>query len=204
MPRIILASQSPRRKQLLAAMGVEFEVVPSGFDEYLDDDRDPEMVANELALGKALDVARKYPDAYVIGSDTIVTIDGHQLGKPEDNAEAHEMLKSLSGRPNYVTTGVAIVCIDKNVRITKAATAAVFFKPYDKVAAEAYVATGDPFDKAGGYAIQHPLCREMIKKIEGDQDIIVGFPTKVTASLLSQCDIETQSLSNEELHKALS
>lgn len=203
MPRIILASQSPRRKQLLAAMGVEFEVVPSGFDEYLDDDRDPEMVANELALGKALDVAKKYPDAYVIGSDTIVTIDGHQLGKPEDDTEAHEMLKSLSGRPNYVTTGVAIVCIDKNVRITKAATAAVFFSSYDKTAIEAYVATGDPFDKAGGYAIQHPLCREVIEKIEGDQDIIVGFPTKVTASLLKQCGIETRSLSNEELHEAL-
>lgn len=113
------------------------------------------------------------------------------------------MLKSLSGRPNYVTTGVAIVCIDKNVRITKAATAAVFFSSYDKTAIEAYVATGDPFDKAGGYAIQHPLCREMIEKIEGDQDIIVGFPTKVTASLLKQCGIETRSLSNEELHEAL-
>ena len=140
MIRIILASQSPRRKQLLTAMGVEFETIPSEFDEYLDDDRDPELVANELAIGKALDVAKKFPDAYVIGSDTIVTIDGHQLAKPESDDEAYNMLKSLAGKPNYVTTGVAVVCINDNVRLTQAATAAVFFKDYDKEKAQAYVA----------------------------------------------------------------
>ncbi len=191
MNQIILASQSPRRKQLLAAMGVEFKTIPSEFDEYLDDARDPELVAKELALGKALDVAKKFPDAYVIGSDTIVTIDGRQLAKPATPAEARDMLKSLAGKPNYVTTGVAVVCVSKNVRLTDAATTAVFFKNYDEDAVNAYVATGDPFDKAGGYAIQHPLCKGMITKIEGDKDNVVGFPTRVVSSLLGQCGIES-------------
>ena len=203
MTRVILASQSPRRKQLLAAMGVEFETIPSEFDEYLDDDRDPELVANELALGKALDVANRFPDAYVIGSDTIVTIGGHQLGKPETAEESREMLKNLAGKPNYVTTGVAVVCINKNVRLTQAATAAVFFKEYDEEAVRAYVATGDSFDKAGGYAIQHPLCKGMIEKIDGDQDIIIGFPTKVVSSLLTQCGIEASVVDIETLQRVV-
>lgn len=194
MKHIILASQSPRRKQLLTAMRVEFETIPSEFNEYLDDNRDPELVANELALGKALDVAKKYPEAYVIGSDTIVTIDGHQLAKPRSDDEAYDMLKTLAGKPNYVTTGVAVVCINDNVRLTQAATAAVYFKEYDEQKAEAYVATGDPFDKAGGYAIQHPLCKVMIEKIDGDDDIIMGFPTKVVSSLLNQCGIEARAV----------
>lgn len=202
--RIILASQSPRRKQLLAAMGVEFETIPSGFDEYLDDARDPEIIANELALGKAMDVAQRFPDAYVIGSDTIVTIDGHQLGKPTSVEDAHEMLMSLAGKPNYVTTGVAIVCVNKNIRLTGSATAAVFFKEYNEAAVKAYVATGDPFDKAGGYAIQHPLCVVMIDKIDGDRDIIVGFPTVLVASLLAECGVQAEPVRGEELQKALS
>ena len=197
--RIILASQSPRRKQLLLAMGVEFETIPSEFEEYLDDARDAELVAGELALGKALDVAKRFPDAYVIGSDTIVTIDGHQLAKPESEKEAYDMLKSLAGRPNYVTTGVAVVCIKENVRLAKAATAAVFFKEYDEQKVKAYIATGDPFDKAGGYAIQHPMVKQMIERIEGDRDIIMGLPTKVVASLLSQCGVNTEPVDGESL-----
>ena len=203
MPHIILASQSPRRKQILAAMGVEFEAIPSDFDEYLDDARDTELVAKELALGKALDVAAKYPDAYVIGSDTIVTINGRQLGKPATASEAHEMLRDLAGGPNYVTTGVAIVCRNGSVRLTEAATAAVFFKDYDEAAVASYVATGDPLDKAGGYGIQHPLCKELIEKIEGDTDIIVGFPTKVVGSLLEKCGIESASIDEEALYRAI-
>jgi len=203
MPHIILASQSPRRKQLLEVMGVSFDTIPSEFDEYLDDARDPELVANELALGKALDVAKKFPDAYVIGSDTIVTIDGRQLAKPESHEEAYSMLKELAGKPNYVTTGVAVVCLHDNVRLTAAATAAVFFKQFNESQAEAYIATGDPFDKAGGYAIQHPLCKPMIEKIDGRPDIIIGFPTEVVASLLKQCDIQADQVRGDELLKVV-
>lgn len=203
MKRIILASQSPRRKQLLTAMGVEFEIVPSRFDEYLDDARNPELVAVELALGKALDVAKQFPDAYVIGSDTIVTIEGRQLAKPESDEDARNMLKMLAAKPNYVTTGVAVVCINDNVRLSQAVTAAVFFGEYNEALVSEYVATGDPFDKAGGYAIQHPLCQRMITKIEGSQDVIVGFPTEAVAVLLNQCDIDAHPLTGDALQKAV-
>src|SRR4051794_8545283 len=97
-PRIILASQSPRRRELLAGMGVEFDVIPSKFDEKLDDGRPADEVAVELAYGKAEDVARDHPDCIVIGSDTIVTIDGKQLGKPLGAADAKRMIRNLSGR----------------------------------------------------------------------------------------------------------
>ncbi|MDB5166007.1 MAG: Septum formation protein Maf, partial [Candidatus Saccharibacteria bacterium] len=92
MSRLILASQSPRRKELLAAMGLEFDIIPSTYDEKLDDARSPEEVAIELGLGKALQVAADYPDSFVIGSDTIVTVDGKQLEKPRDKADAYAML----------------------------------------------------------------------------------------------------------------
>ena len=197
--RIILASQSPRRKQLLTAMGVEFETIPSGFDEYLDDARDPGLIAKELALGKALDVAKKFPDAYVIGSDSIVTIDGHQLEKPTSLEDALEMLKQLAGKPNYATTGVAVVCIDENVRLTDAATSAVFFNDYDEAAVRKYVATGDPMDKAGGYGMQHPLCKPLIKKVDGAPDNVIGFPTKSIASLLETCGIKARALEPNEV-----
>ena len=194
MTHIILASQSPRRKQLLAAMGVTFDTIPSNFDEYLDDDRDPEVVANELALGKALDVAKRYPDAIVIGSDTIVTINGRQLDKPQSRSDALDMLRDVTQAPNHVTTGVAVVSGAKNIRLTKAATATVLFRGYDEAGIRAYVATDDPLDKAGGYAVQHPLVQPMIQRIEGRNDIIIGFPTDIVASLLAQCGVTTQPL----------
>ena len=161
MSYIILASQSPRRKQLLEAMGLTFQVVPSKFEEQLDSSRDPELVAKELALGKALDVANDYPDAYVIGSDTIVSVDGEQLGKPSSAEEAKKMLKKLAGKPHYVSSAISIVNVRKNLQITDVDTTTVFFGPYNEEAAKDYVATGDPMDKAGGYA--NP-------KVRGDTD----------------------------------
>ncbi len=203
MKRLILASQSPRRKQLLGAMGVEFETIPSAYDEHLDDSRDPETVAKELALGKAMDVAKANPDAYVIGSDTIVTIDGHQLEKPISQQNAREMLELLAGRPNYVTTGVAIVSINNNVHITDADTAAVFFKPYDKQAVDEYIATGDPMDKAGGYGMQHPKCAVLIDKFDGRYDTIIGLPSVVVSKLLADLGIKSNELDDEGVKSIL-
>lgn len=188
MTQIILASQSPRRKELLAAMGVEFETIPSGYEEKLDDSRDPAIVAEELALGKAMDVATRYPDAYVIGSDTIVTINGRQLEKPVDEADARQMLRDLSGQVNYVTTGLAVVNINKNVRLLAHDTTAVFFNELTDDEIAAYVATGDPMDKAGGYALQK-LRGTMISHIEGEEDTVVGLPTRKLAELLDTCGI---------------
>ncbi|MDQ5932528.1 MAG: nucleoside triphosphate pyrophosphatase [Patescibacteria group bacterium] len=186
---IILASQSPRRKELLAGMGVEFRTIPSNYEEKLDDTRDPAVVAEELALGKAMDVATKFPDAYVIGSDTIVTIDGRQLEKPIDEADARQMLRGLSGRVNYVTTGLAIVNIAQNIRLLEHDTTAVFFNELTDDEIAAYVATGDPMDKAGGYALQK-LRGTMISHIEGEEDTVVGLPTHKLRQMFDQCKIE--------------
>lgn len=194
--RIILASQSPRRKELLTAMGVAFEAIPSNFDEQLDDSRSPEMVAIELGLGKALDVARQYPDALVIGSDTIVTVDGHQLGKAADQAEARSMLYSLAGRHSTVTTSLALVCLDKTIQDTAAETANVYFKPFDEQAVLRYLDTGDYQDKAGAYGIQSGA-HTLIDHIEGNYDTIVGLPTHALTEMLAVHGIAAQAVELE-------
>lgn len=188
MTKIILASQSPRRHELLAAMGLVFEIMPSNFDEHLDDTRSPEEVAIELAIGKASEVARQFPDAIVIGSDTIVTIEGNQLEKPYDTAEAIEMLKRLSGTHNEVTTSLAVICEGERILLTDADTTRVYFKPYDAEAVATYVSSGDPLDKAGAYGIQSGAA-VLIDHIEGYYDTVVGLPTHNLVTLLAQVGI---------------
>lgn len=188
MLRVILASQSPRRKELLDAMGVAFEVIPSSFDETLDDNRPPEQVAIDLALGKANEVAGKYPDAVVIGSDTIVTIGGKQLEKPGSDEEAHRMLRLLSGTHHEVTTSLAVIYKAEGAVLTAADTTKVYFKPYNEEAVATYVATGDPLDKAGAYGIQSGAA-PLIDFIEGRYDTVIGLPTHRLAGLLSQVSV---------------
>lgn len=188
MREVILASQSPRRKELLTLMGVVFQTVPSDFDEQLDDKRSPEEVACELALGKAMAVARKYPDRLVIGSDTIVTVEGRQLEKPRDAEEAVEMLRLLSGKPNEVSTGVAVVCLDDGIELTEADTTHVYFRPFDEQAVQAYVDTGDSMDKAGSYGIQSGAA-PLIDHIEGHYDTVVGLPTALLTEMLAKVGI---------------
>ena len=183
-----MASQSPRRREFLTKMGVDFEAIPSKYNEKLDDSRGAEEVTMELALGKAMDVARQHPDTYVIGADTIVTINGTQLEKPTSEQNAKELLTMLAGDVNYVTSGLAVVCLDKNIRLTHADTAGVVFGPYDEAAIDAYIATGDPMDKAGAYSVQR-LYGTMITKVEGDFDTIIGLNTTSLARLLNECGI---------------
>jgi septum formation protein len=186
--KIILASGSPRRRELLAAMQVEFEVVPSSFEEQLDDGRTPEEVASELALGKAKDVAVKFPDQIVLGADTIVTVEGKQLGKPVDADDALQTLKLLAGREHAVTTGVAIVKLSDGVELVAAETSIVYFRPYDNAAAMAYVRTGDPLDKAGSYGIQSGGA-PLIDSIKGNYDTIIGLPTVLVSELLQKLGV---------------
>ncbi len=188
MRKIILASQSPRRKELLTAMGVEFMVVPSNFDEKLDDNRAPEVVAIELAVGKATDVAEKFPEAIVIGSDTIVTINGRQLEKPRDTAEAYDMLELLSGTHNEVTTSLAVICKANGTFFTGSDTTKVYFKPYNQQAVKAYVETGDTVDKAAAYGIQSGAA-PLIDHIQGRYDTVVGLPTQLLEDFLAQVGI---------------
>lgn len=143
MRQIILASQSPRRKQLLSEMGLVFDTIPSNFDEQLDDGRSPEEVAQELGLGKALDVAQRYPDAIIIGSDIIVSLGSRQLGKANDEADARQMLHDVCETPNKLTCSVAVVCLADHVQEVSYENAWVYFKPYDTGKVEEYLRSGD-------------------------------------------------------------
>lgn len=196
---IILASQSPRRKDLLGRMGVEFSVEPSAYDEKLDESRDAREVAKELALGKALDVANRHPDALVIGSDTIVAINGRQMEKPRDRADAEEMLRALSVGASTVSTGLAVVNLSQNIRLVGEETTTVNFKP-DSPEVErlrqAYLDSEDWKDKAGGYGIQSGAA-PLIASINGAYDTVVGLPTTLLAQFLQQLGIRAQPVHEE-------
>jgi len=195
--KIILASQSPRRKFLLEQMGLQFEQIPSNFEEYFDDSRFVEEVVTELALGKALDVAKDNPEAVVIGSDLIVVIDGKQIGKPESEDEAKQMLRNISNRSHQLICSVAVVCLQKVYQKVLTDTAEVAFNTLPESVIEEYVATGTTYDKAGGYAIQHPLVRPYIREIKGRLDTIIGLPTILVADLLRDFDIEAKDVNLE-------
>lgn len=177
-------------------MGVEFEAIPSNFNEKLDSSRLPEVVAIELAVGKASQVAEQYPECIVIGSDTIVTINGSQLEKPHDEAEAYQMLERLSGTHNEVTTSLAVICKANEVLLTASDTTRVYFKPYNKEVVTSYVESGDSADKAGAYGIQSGAA-PLIDHIEGQYDTVVGLPTHLLADLLIQFGIDSKPVELE-------
>lgn len=187
MRQIILASGSPRRTELLEQMGLTFTVVPSDFDEWLDDTKSPEEVSMALGLGKAQSVAAQYPEAIVIGSDTIVTVEGKQLGKAASIEEARAMWKLVTSAPNKITTSVAVICKAENYEYVTADSAFVTFMPYDDAAVEAYLATDDWHDKAGAWSIQK--CRDLMTDIKGDQQAILGLPTHLLSEPLQHFQI---------------
>jgi septum formation protein len=183
MQKIILASQSPNRRQLLAAMGVKFDVVPSEYEEEFDESRDHRELAQELALGKALDVANKHPDALVIGADTFAVYEGRQIGKPHTPEKALETLRMLNGQTHEVVTGIAMVHAAAGKQHVRLAVATVTFKQHPDERLQQYVATGDPLDKSGAYGLQNKG-GFLPESIDGDEDAIVGLPTQVVANML--------------------
>lgn len=189
MTKIILASQSPRRHELLTNMGVVFDVIPSNFDEKLDDTREPADVAEELAVGKAMVVASEFPSAIVIGADTIVTINGEQLEKPTSPENAIDLLTKLAGKTHEVTTGLAVICLNEGIHLVDSDTTKVMFKPYNEQAIRAYVATGDPMDKAGAYGIQSHGASALIAGYEGNLDTVIGLATRNLAEMLQMIGI---------------
>lgn len=197
MTEIILASQSPRRHKILTEMGVNFKVTPSEYDEQLDETRDAREVAKELALGKALWVAERHPDAIVIGSDSIVAFDdGRQLAKPADVDEARRMLIELSKNVSFVTTGVAIVCINRQIQLVDEDSAYAYSYPDSPEISrlrEEYLATNDWVDKAGGYGIQSGAA-PLLEKIVGHYDTIVGMPSRLLASMLAEVGVKAKPI----------
>lgn len=189
---LILASQSPRRQELLRDMGLEFTVVPSRFDEQLDDDRSALEVAQELALGKAQAVADDNPHVAVIGSDTIVVSDGRQLGKPADEADARATLLKLAGTTCQIISSVAVVYGDKQWQRTGADTVTIEFKPADTKAIDAYLATGDYADKAGSFGVQSGAA-PLIKMVRGHYVTVLGLPTHLLVGMLAELGIYAET-----------
>jgi septum formation protein len=174
-PQLILASQSPRRRYLLEQAGLTFAVIPGSFDEDSVQLANPADYVKTLAEAKADAVARQYPDSWVIGADTIVTIDKAILGKPGDPREARQMLKRLSGQAHFVYTGYAILCKNKRTGICDAVKTDVQFKDLTDDEIDWYIQTGEPFDKAGAYAIQG-MGTFLVRRINGSYTNVVGLP----------------------------
>lgn len=171
---IILASGSPRRKELFELLGVPFEIVTSNVsEEGLSSDMEFVEYAQSLAITKAMSVAERYPDAVVIGADTIVGLGKRIFLKPQNDAEAKVFLKELSGKTHSVVTGVAISV--KGRTYTFADETKVTFMELDDALIDAYVASGDPFDKAGAYGIQSGGAL-FVEEIKGDYYSVMGLP----------------------------
>ena len=173
--RLILASQSPRRYELLKQVGLDFEVVPSRVAENSVQTETPREHVLRLAEAKAGDVAGRYPDRWVVAADTIVYINGSILGKPKSREEAEEMLRCLSGQEHRVLTGFSVCHLGSGRSDKEAVQTAVRMKSLTSVEMEWYVKTGEPLDKAGGYAIQG-IGSYMIQSIQGSYTNVVGLP----------------------------
>lgn len=177
MQNLILASSSPRRKELLENLHLTFDVSSSDVDESFDPELTPGEIVMELSSRKAKAVSKQYPASFIIGADTVVVSGGAVLGKPKDRMEAYTMLKTLSGNSHSVYTGVAIISPEKEIKFN-VKTDVVFWELSDEEI-NAYIDTGEPFDKAGGYGIQG-FGSMLVKEICGDYFTVVGLPISKT------------------------
>lgn len=172
---IILASTSPRRHEAARAMGLEFRIVPSDFEEDMGLKKSPEDLVRYLAHGKAADVAKKYDKGIVIGMDTIVVFKKKILGKPKDKKDAFNILKSLSGKTHEVYSGVCLIDCETGKTIKDYEITKVKFRKLDDSEINSYIATGEPLDKAGAYGIQD-LSSIFVEKVDGCYFNVTGFP----------------------------
>jgi len=189
MKKIVLASQSPRRKKLLEQIGLKFDVDPSSYEEDMSLDIEPRKLAEFLSLGKAKDVAQRHKNSIIISADTIVVIGGEVFGKPKTPEKSKYMLQKLSGKPHSVITGFTIIDTETNKQISKSIETKVYFKDILEEEMDSYIASGEPLDKGGGYAIQG-MGGLFVEKIEGDYFNIVGLPIIALAEELENFGIK--------------
>ena len=187
MPPIILGSSSPRRRELLTLIGVAHTVRPADVDETEHDGEAPAAYVERLAREKATAVAAQAPEALVIGADTTVVIDGAILGKPADAIDAARMLRMLAGRSHTVYTAVAVIRdgrIESDIEVV-----AVSMRPLDEAEIAAYIATGEPMDKAGAYGIQG-FGATIVDRIDGDYFAVMGLPLVRLVRLMRRLGVE--------------
>jgi septum formation protein len=185
-PRVILASQSPRRRELLALVGIPHRVQPADVDETHGPGEEPAAHALRLAREKAAVVAAGDPEALVIGSDTIVVVDGDVLGKPRDEAHAAQMLTRLSGRSHVVMTAVAVQWRGRERSAVE--VVGVTFHPLTVQDIHAYIATGEPMDKAGAYGIQG-YGATIVERVDGDYFAVMGLPLQRLVRLMGELGV---------------
>lgn len=173
--KIILASASPRRSEILGLTGLKFSVDVSEYEEDMELGLKPHQLARFLSSEKAMTIAAKYPDALVIAADTFIVFRGNLLGKPHTEEEARRMLILLNGRSHSVITGFTIIDTKTKKKLSRSVETKVYFRKMTEQEIESYVRTGEPLDKAGSYAIQG-IGAVIVKKIEGDYLNVVGLP----------------------------
>jgi len=197
---LVLASASPRRQELLRSAGIAIRVQPTGIPEVPLDGEAPKAFAERLAREKAWAVFKEHPNDFVLGADTIVVVEREILGKPKDAADAARMLRLLSGRSHQVTTAVCLMGptlslgasnnpggkIDTAHGTVRSETTTVHMNPLSEEEIRTYVATGEPMDKAGAYAIQGMASR-WVPRIEGDYANVVGLPIALVYQMLKEC-----------------
>ena len=187
--KIILASASPRRKELLEKLDLDFSVCPADIDESLLPDEDAAMYPLRTAVQKAMAVAKTTEDALVIAADTVVAVDDDILGKPRDEAEAKGMLQRLSGREHIVITGIGVVDTASGRTLSATEQTIVYFHPLRDEEIDAYIATGECMDKAGSYGIQGKGSL-LVRKIDGDYFNVMGLPLSRLYRLLLNIDAD--------------
>jgi septum formation protein len=182
-PKIILASNSPRRKELLTQIGLSFTVAPADADESVLPGESPEAYAVRVALDKARIAAKRAGEGIIIAADTIVAVGDAILGKPSDAADASRMLAELSGREHQVITGLAVVDAATGRSAVRTSATRVCFRELTEQEISAYVATGEPLDKAGAYGIQERGAL-LVERIEGCYSNVVGLPLSLLGEML--------------------
>lgn len=186
--KIILASASPRRKELLERIGLKFEVEPSNYAEDTRSKLSPDKLAWAISLGKARAVAARHKNTIVIAADTFIVFKGKIMGKPGTEAEARKMLMKLRGKPHSVITGFTVLDTDSDKVLTESVETVVYIRNLTAEEIEAYVKSKEPLDKAGAYAIQG-LGSVIVERIEGDYFNVMGLPLSALAEGLKEFGI---------------
>ena len=188
MNKIILASASPRRKELLAQIGLKFEIDPANGEEEIIEGIEPHQLVKNISLEKAKSVAAKHVDAIIIAADTIGVLNGKILCKPHTIEEARKILSLINGKAHTVITGFTIIDTGTNKTLSKSVETLVYIKQLTSAEIDAYVKTGEPMDKAGAYGIQGRGAL-IVERIEGDYYTVVGLPLFALAETLKEFGI---------------